>query len=196
MTGYPDLEVNFWPTSGLYYSPRSLMHLRNLHLLAIALITISLSCCAQTGTVTFYSIQPSLGHQLADEVIPSGKAPFVGLLYDGNQRLAHATGGRFMTFLFPVGDHQFSASYRHLSPGDPSAHLNIEAGGLYCVRLSATYKSGSIVLPLAVFHGVIEQVPCDKASKEAGTYKPLQLKRIDSAVRTELVSSQAFPKQD
>jgi len=101
-----------------------------------------------------------------------------------------------MTFLLPVGEHQFSASYHHFSPGDPSAHLNIEDGGHYCVRLSAKYKSGLIVLPLAIFHGVIEQVPCDKASKEAGTYKPLELKRIDAAVRTKSVSSQTFPKQD
>lgn len=172
------------------------MYLRKLHPLTVALITLALPCSAQTGTVTFYSIQPGVGQQIADELVPFGKAPFAGLLYDGNQRMAHARGGRFMTFRLPVGEHQFSASYHSLAPGDPAAHLNVEDGGHYCVRLSANYKSGSIVLPLAVLHSVIEQVPCDQASKEAGTFKPLELKRIDAGVRTKLVSSQTFPTHD
>ena len=62
------------------------------------------------------------------------------------------------------------------------------------MRMSANYKSGSIVLPFAIFHGVIEQVPCDKAFEEAQNYKPLESKRIDAAVRTKLVSSPIFPK--
>jgi hypothetical protein len=196
VTGNSEVDGHFLAASGLYYSPHVLMHLRSLHLLAAAFITIALPCCAQTGSVTFYSILPSVGQQVADEVVPSGPVSFVGLLYDGNERMAHTRGGRFVTFLLPVGEHQLFASYHHLSPGDPSVYLNVEDGGHYCVRLSAKYKSGSIVLPLAIFHGVIEQVPCDKASKEAHTYKPLELKRIDAAVRTELASSQTFPEQD
>jgi len=101
------------------------MHLRNLHLFAIALISISLPCCAQTGAVTFYSIQPRVARQIADQVILSGKAPFVGLLYDGNQLMAHTRGGRFATFLLPVGEHQLSASYRHLSFRSPGASCRI-----------------------------------------------------------------------
>jgi hypothetical protein len=172
------------------------MHLRSLHLLTVALIALSLPCRAQTGTVSFYSIQPGAGQQIVDELIPFGKAPFAGLLYDDNQRMAHARGERFMTFRLLVGEHQLSASYHSLAPGDPAVHLKVEDGGHYCVRLSANYRSGSIVIPLAVLHSVIEQVPCDQASKEAWRYKPLELKRIDANVRTKLVSSQTFPTHD
>jgi hypothetical protein len=150
----------------------------------------------KTGTVTFYSIQHGAGQQITDAVVPFGKAPFNGLLYDGGQRIAHLQGGRFLTFLIPTGEHQFSASYHSLDPGDPALHLEVEDGGNYCVRLSASYRSGSIVVPLAVVHSVIEHVPCGQALKEAGSYKPLELKRIDAAVRTKLVSSRTFPKHD
>jgi hypothetical protein len=150
----------------------------------------------KTGTVTFYSIQLGAGQQIEDAVVPVGKAPFTGLLYDGGQRMAHARGGRFVIFRLPVGDHQFSASYRSLDPGDPALHLNLADGVSYCVRLSARYKSGSPFIPLGVVHSVIEQVPCDQAWKEAGGYRPLELNRIDAAVRTNLVSSQTFPKHD
>ena len=150
----------------------------------------------KTGTVTFYSIQLGAGQQIADAVVPFGKAPFTGLLYDGGQRVAHLQGGRFLTFLLPAGEHQFSASYHSLDTGDPALHLKVEDGGYYCVRLSASYRSGSVFVPLAVVHSVIGQVPCYQALKEAGSYKPLELKRIDAAVRTKLVSSRTFPKHD
>ena len=101
-----------------------------------------------------------------------------------------------MSFRIPVGEHQFSASYHSLDPGDPAVHLNVEDGRYYCVRLSAKYKSGSIAVPVAVIHSVIEQVRCDEALKEAGTYRPLQAKRVDPAVRMELLSSQSFPQHE
>lgn len=150
----------------------------------------------KSGTVTFYSIQPGAWKQIADVVVPVGKAPFTGLVYDGGQQMAHVRGGRFVTFLLPAGEHLFSASYHSLDPGDPAVHLKIKDGGYYCVRLSATYKSGSVVMPLAVVHSVIEQVPCDQATKEAGSYKPLEPKRIDGAARAKVVSSRTFPKYD
>lgn len=101
-----------------------------------------------------------------------------------------------MSFRVAVGEHQFSASYRLLTAGDPAVHLNVEDGHSYCVRLSANYKGGTIALPVAVFHSFIEQVPCDEALKEAQKYKPLQAKRVDPAVRMELLSSQSFPKRN
>jgi len=170
------------------------MQLRTLLLFNIAFVMLALPCCAQTGTVTFYFAQPGLGQEVADGVLPVGKVPFTGFLYDGSQRMAHARGGRFVTFRLPVGEHQFSASYRSLDPGDPAVPLNLADGGSYCVRLSATQKSGSPLIPLGVAHSVIKQVPCDQALKEAGKYKPLELKRIDPAASIKMVSSRTFPK--
>ncbi|HEX3437972.1 MAG TPA: hypothetical protein VHT24_14480 [Pseudacidobacterium sp.] len=167
-----------------------------LHLLTVPLIALALPCCAQTGTVTFYSIEAGAAQQYAGALVPFGKAPFTGFLYDGSQQMAHARGGRFVTFRLLAGEHQFSASYRSLDPGDPSVHLNVEDGGQYCVRLSANYKSGSIVMPIAVVHSAVQQVPCDQALKEAGRYKQLELKRIDAPARIRLVSSQTFPRNN
>jgi hypothetical protein len=172
------------------------MKWHSFHLLTLALVATALPCCAQTGTVTFYSIEADTARQFADALIPFGKAPFTGLLYDGSQQMAHAHGGRFVTFRLSVGDHEFSASYRSLVPGDPSLHLNVEDGSHSCVRLSANYKSGSVVMPLAVFHSVIQQVPCSEALQEAGKYRPLEMKRVDATVRMKLESSPTFPEDN
>ena len=71
--------------------------------------------------------------------------------------------------------------------------MNVTDGGSYCVRISASYKSGSPVIPFGVTHSVIEQVPCGKALVEAGKYRPLELKRIEPVVNVNVVSSQTFP---
>lgn len=172
------------------------MHFRRSGFLALALVALSIPCFGQTGTVTFYSIQPGVGQQIRDAFVPFGNAPFTGLLYDGSQRMAHATRGRFMSFRVPIGEHQFSASYHSLDPGDPAVHFDVEDGHYYCVRLSANYKSGTAVLPVAVVHSVIELVPCGEALKEARQYKPLQTNRVEPAVRTELLSFRSFPEHD
>lgn len=172
------------------------MNLRMVFLLTIAFVTFAPPCYGQTGTVAFYFAQPGMGQQVADGVLPVGKVPFTGFLYDGSQRLARARGGRFVIFRLSVGEHQFSASYRSLDPGDPAVRLHLVEGGSYCVRLSANYKSGSPFLPLGVAHSVIEQVPCAQALKEAGKYKSLEPKRIDPAANLKMVSSQTFPKFD
>lgn len=170
------------------------MHLRTLSLVIVLLLVFTLPCDAQTATVTFYFAQPGFGREVADGVLPVGKVPFTGFLYDGSQRMAHARGARFVIFRFSAGEHQFSASYRSLDPRDPAVHLDLTDGGSYCVRLSATYKSGSPIIPMGVAHSVIQRVPCDQALKEAGKYQPLELKRIDPTARPKLVSSRIFPK--
>jgi hypothetical protein len=170
------------------------MQLRTLLLLTVALPALALPCRAQRGTVIFYFVQPGLGQEVADGLLPVGSVAFTGFLYDGSQKMAHAKGGRFAIFRLPVGEHQFSASYRKLSPGDPAVHIELADGGSYCVRLSATLKSGSPLVPFGITHSVIEQVPCDQASKEAGKYKPLEMKLVDPDATGRLVSSETFPQ--
>ena len=75
-------------------------------------------------------------------------------------------------------------------------HLAVESGGHYCVRLSAKYKSGSLLVPIAFIDSQIEQVSCQQALKEAGSYKEIDLKRVDSAVRAELDNSPSFPNEN
>ncbi len=170
------------------------MNLRVLHLLTPALLALSMPCFAQMGkgTVTFYSIGLSATDQLKDAVIPVGTGPFTGWLFDGVQKMAHAQRGRFITFHLTAGEHVFTVPYHSDRPGETALRLAVEDGGRYCVRLSAKYKSGSILVPLYWLDSQIEQVSCPQALTEAGSHKRIDLKRIDPAVRADLDNSPSF----
>jgi hypothetical protein len=152
-------------------------------------------CLAQTGTVTFYSAALPAKDVLKDVAIPVGNMPFYGWLFDGNEKLAHARIGRFMTFQLTPGPHSFSASYRSSRPGSATARIDIQVDHHYCVRLSTRYVNYYVV-PISSVAGRIDQVPCQQAFQEAGTTKPLEAKRVEPAVRPELDSSVSFPKED
>ena len=68
--------------------------------------------------------------------------------------------------------------------------MAVEGGGHYCVRLTEKFKS-AVVAPIAVVDSQIEQVSCQQALKEASSYKEIDLKRVDPAVRGELVIPRA-----
>lgn len=171
------------------------MVLRISHLLTLALVGGAFPCAAQTGTVTFYSIGLSAKEQVKAAVVPVGIVPFTGWLFDGNQKMVHAQRERFVVFHTRAGEHQFAVSYDSKSPGKTVLHLKVDAGSHYCVRLSAKYKSGAPLIPVvALVNGQIEQVSCQEALNEAGSYKPTDVDRVDSAVQTQLESSPSFPK--
>jgi hypothetical protein len=71
-------------------------------------------------------------------LIPVGTAPFTGWLFDGEQKVAHAQAGRFMSFRLVVGEHKFTVPYKSKGPGKTALHLKVENGGHYCVRLAHT----------------------------------------------------------
>jgi photosystem II stability/assembly factor-like uncharacterized protein len=164
--------------------------------LTLALTAVAIPCLAQTATVTFYSIGLSAKQQVKVAVVPVGTVPFTGWLFDGNQRMAHAHRESFMTFHLAAGEHQFTVPYDSKGAGKTTLHLKVEDGGRYCIRMSARYKSGSPLVPLAFLDSQIEQVSCQQALKEAGDYKPIDVKRVDSAVRAEFESSPSFPKDN
>ena len=174
------------------------MNLRFSHFVSFALLTISAPCFAQpgTGTVTFYSIELSAKEQLKVAVVPAGTASFAGWLFDGYQKMAHAQRGRFITFHLAAGEHEFAAQFDSNNPGKTPLHLAVEDGVHYCVRLSTRYKSGSILVPIAVLHSQIEQVSCQQALREAGNYKRMDLKRVDPAVRANLDNSASFTNEN
>jgi hypothetical protein len=172
------------------------MNLRVSHLLLLVLIAATTPCFAQTGTVTFYSIGLSVKERLKDTIVPVGIVPFTGWLFDGDQRLAHAQGGRLMSFRVTAGEHQFTVPYHSNRPGKTVLHLKVESDGNYCVRLYAKYVSATALVPVMYVNSQIEQVSCQQASKEAGSYKPIDLKRVDPAVRAELENSSSFPKEN
>ena len=172
------------------------------YVLALALLGFVLPSGAQTGTVTFYSINLSIKKQVKTALAPVGTVPFGGWLFDGNdKRMAHASRGRFMSFQLPAGPHDFWAPYRSKGPGKEPCqplgclHLDVESGRHYCVRLSAK-DVNPIVVPLMYLHSRIEQVSCQEAFQEAGMYKRIDLKRIEPALRSVLDASPDFPREN
>jgi len=101
-----------------------------------------------------------------------------------------------MTFRVNGGEHQFTVPYHSNRPGKTVLHLKVESEGNYCVRLYAKYVGGTMLVPAMYIDSQIEQVSCQQASKEAGSYKPIDLKRVEPAVRAQLESSPNFPKDN
>ncbi len=165
------------------------------HLFALVLVCANGCCVAQTGTVTFYSPKTSAKQGLKDAVVPVGTIGFTGWLFDGDQRLAHAQIGRFMSFHLAAGEHQFTVPYHSNRPGKTLLNLEVESDGHYCVRLFAKYVS-AVLLPIAHLDSQIEQISCQQAVQEAGSSRLIDAKRVDPAVQTELDSSPSFPKDN
>jgi hypothetical protein len=151
-------------------------------------------CAAQTGTVTFYSYASTAKQQVEAVVVPAGVTlTFPGWLYDGNKKMAHSSRGRFMTFHVPAGEHEFGISFHSKKPGKTSLHLIVEGGKRYCVRLSMKNLS-PLIVPVGVFDLKIEEVSCMLAGQEAGTYKRIDIKRVEPAARADLDTSSSFPQ--
>lgn len=156
---------------------------------------------AQTGTVTFYSIDLSIKKQFKVALAPVGTVAFTGWLFDGDKRVGHARRGRFLKLQLPAGPHDFTVPYKSKGPGRGPCqpmnclHLDVESGRHYCVRLSAK-DVNPIVVPIMVLDSRIEQVPCQQASQEAGKYKRLDLKRVEPAFRSVLDAAPDFPGDD
>jgi hypothetical protein len=128
-------------------------------------------------------------------VVPAGKEPFTGWLFDGKERLAHAQSGHFMTFHLPAGPHTFSATYKSGLPGLAALQLNVESNQHYCIRLSANYVN-YVVLPIQHVDSRIDQVKCQQALQEAGTSKPLGSERVEVTARDRFDTSLTFPGAD
>jgi hypothetical protein len=165
-------------------------------LLRVALIaTLSATCCAaQTATLTFYSTGASV-KSVAAEFLPKSEQPFGGLqggwLFDGAQRLARVRMGRFVTFHLAPGEHSFTDE----GPTGPSKTplvINAKEGGQYCVRLFAKMINLEVY---GQWENQIEEVPCQRAQREGVHLKPIEIKRVDPAVRSELDPATTFPSE-
>lgn len=167
-----------------------------MKLLRASLIaTLSATCClAQAGMVTFYTPSNSVKSATAG-VLPRSQQPFTGWLFDGSQRLAHVRAGRFMTFRLNPGAHSFTVPYHSNRPGKDSLVVNVASDGQYCVRLYAKMTNLE-VFPLQFLNSQIEEVSCQQAHREAAHLKPLEIKRVDPAVRTELDPATTFPGEN
>lgn len=159
----------------------------------VLIAALSAPCClAQTGTVTFYSRSITTKSEAA-VFLPKSEPPFGGLqggwVLDGPQRLARVRTGRFVTFHFSPGEHSFTDAGPTGASKKPLV-INVKDGGQYCVRLFAK------MINLGVYgqwDNQIEEVPCQQAQREAAHLKPLDIKRVDPAVRPQFDSQKTFP---
>jgi hypothetical protein len=123
-----------------WFKGKLIMKMRPVSVLVLAFLGFVLPSGAQTGTVTFYSINLSAKKQIKTALAPVGTVPFTGWLFDGDKRLAHATRGRFMSFQLPAGSHDFTVPYKSKGPGRKPCQptdclqLEMESGRHYCVR--------------------------------------------------------------
>jgi hypothetical protein len=175
--------------------------IHSICLLAMAILGLIPPSNAQTGTVTFYSIELSAMKQVRVALTPVGTVPFNGWLFDGDKRLVHATRGRFMSFQLPAGPHDFTVPYKSKGPGQKPCRpmdclrLDVESGRHYCVRLSAR-DVNPVVVPIGIVNSKIEQVSCQDASQEARKYKRIDLNRVEPALRPVLDASPDFPREN
>lgn len=162
---------------------------------AVLIATVSaVSCFGQTATVTFYSRSISIKSEAA-VFLPKNEQPFGGLqggwLFDGPQRLARLRAGRFVTFHLNPGEHVLTAS----GPTGPTKKplvINVKGGGQYCVRVFAKMVNLELY---AQWENQIEEIPCHKAQREAAHLKPLDIKKVDPAVRNEVDPATTFPSE-
>lgn len=162
---------------------------------SVALIAIlsASGCFAQTGTVVFYTPGNSV-KSVAAGLLPRSQQPFTGWLFDGPQRLAHVQASRFMVFHLHPGIHTFTVPWHSTRPGKDQLVINVEDGGQYCVRLSAKVTNFEVI-PFEWLNSQIEEISCQQAQREAANMKPIQIKRVDPAVRTELDPGTTFPSE-
>lgn len=172
-----------------------LLSVQAMALLRAALITtLSTTCClAQTGTVTFYTPGNS-AKSVTGSLLPRSQQPFTGWLFDGPQRLAHVQPGRFITFHLNPGTHTFTVPYHSDRPGKDSLVINVGSGSQYCVRLYAKMTNFELI-PYERINSQIGEVSCQHAQSEAAHMKPIEIKRVDPAVRAELDPATSFPSE-
>jgi hypothetical protein len=146
------------------------------------------ACLAQSGTVVFYSPSATWKSEAAG-FSPKSTQPGTGWLSDGPQRLTHLTHGRFAAFHLKPGAHSFTV-VDPLGPGKKPLVLNIQEGGQYCVRFYAKVTNLQLYFRWDSF---IEEVPCGSAQQETAHLKPIEMKHVDAAVRSEVDTATAFP---
>jgi hypothetical protein len=138
---------------------------------------------AGDAQVTFYSNPISLSGGLTARK----PAAFRGRIFDGDHQLAFLVQGRFVTFAFPSGIHEFSAApwfNQHESPG---AHLviDVESGHQYFIECGATTFGPPIL---------IRESACAVVQPIGSKLKPLEAAHLRPDGKQLLVPGTSFPQ--
>jgi hypothetical protein len=103
----------------------SILTSRTAALLFAMLFWVREAAC-QDALVTFYAPAMTL-----KAVLPDGRKPFYGNVFDGDQRLflffshEHWQPDRFVTLRIPTGTHAFSASNKDHAPPKDRTEVNL-----------------------------------------------------------------------
>lgn len=97
-----------------------------------------------------------------------------------------------MAFDLRPGEHTFTVPWHATRAGKDKLVIDIEADHQYCVELYATLMNFELV-PYQRFYSHMEEVPCQQALQESPHLGPIEVKRVDPAVRNELDPSTIFP---
>ena len=85
-------------------------------------------------------------------------------------------------------------SWHSSRPGKEPLVINVEGGGRYCVRLY-TKMTNFEVIPYEHLNSQIEEVSCQLAQSETAHMSPIEIKRVDPAVRAEFAPTATFPNE-
>jgi predicted methyltransferase len=94
-----------------------------------------------------------------------------------------------VTFHFNPGKHSFT-DVGFTGASKKALVIDVKDGGQYCVRLFARMINLEVY---GQWDNQIQEVPCQQARLEATHLKPIEVKRVDPAVRAELDSQTTFP---
>jgi hypothetical protein len=141
--------------------------------------------------VTIYS-----NGSLASAVLMPGEpkvnhAAFIGLLFDGDQKIGFIQPNRFLTLRLPTGQHTFSASLSSKHPAkDSQLPLVLNAGEKYFIRVQE--ESRGVVFASAQ-KGRLDLVTCQIAHQDAANASPTDSKRIAPEMRDKIIPTRSMP---
>jgi len=162
--------------------------------IAVFVLTLSLSAAAQEpGVVTIYAAGEWTKATVAKAILGTvkGDAPSIANLFDGKEKLAYITPGRYLSIQLAPGIHTLTASREFDHPdGKAPVELSVEQGVHYFYRMRTSRKMTPLGQKLT---GRLDPVTCKEARDEAASHKPIATDRVEKSKRAALVDTASFP---
>ncbi len=147
----------------------------------------------QTGTVTFYTPGNSV-KSVSAGLLPRSQQPFTGWLFDGTQRLAHVSPGRFMTFHLDPGAHTFTVPWHSTKPGKDQLLINVKGGG-QVLRPALRNHDQLRIDSLGTAQQPDRRSSMSASAARSRPHEAHRNKRVDPSVRIELDPVTTFPSE-
>ena len=169
--------------------------LKDSLLLAAAIATLILApySVAQTGTVAIYSASFPAKDQAKVLLSPKSHAPYLGAVFDGDIKLASLSAGHFLALNVSAGQHNFTIKDQGRYATQSSVSVNVQPGQLYCLRTKISTVN-VYVIPTISPRKSIEEVNCQQALQESLNSRPVEMKRIEVTIRSQVDPTTSFPQ--